>query len=107
MIRMLNILFAIVHPALFHKHDVNHKKTQRKENLKEYYNHNALLIMMFSMATMNAFGMVAMAEPVETTTSQVKDNPGTGDNSILPWAIGGGAIAVAAAVAAVFLGRKK
>ena len=34
---------------------------------------------------MNAFGMVAMAEPVETTTSQVKDNPGTGDNSILPW----------------------
>ena len=66
-----------------------------------------VLIMMFSMATMNAFGMVAMAEPVETTTSQVKDNPGTGDNSILPWAIGGGAIAVAAAVAAVFLGRKK
>ena len=51
-----------------------------------------VLIMMFSMATMNAFGMVAMAEPVETTTSQVKDNPGTGDNSILPWAIGGGAI---------------
>ena len=66
-----------------------------------------VLIMMFSMATMNAFGMVAMVEPVETTTSQVKDNPGTGDNSILPWAIGGGAIAVAAAVAAVFLGRKK
>ena len=51
-----------------------------------------VLIMMFSMATI---------------TSQVKDNPGTGDNSILPWAIGGGAIAVAAAVAAVFLGRKK
>ncbi|MBC8570634.1 hypothetical protein [Zongyangia hominis] len=64
-----------------------------------------VLVMLFTMASVNAFGLVAMAEPAETV--EVKANPGTGDNSILPWAIGGGVIAVGAAVAALVLGKKK
>lgn len=66
-----------------------------------------VLVMLLMMASVNAFGLVAMAEPAETTTVETKSNPGTGDNSILPWAIGGGVVAVGAGIAAVVLGKKK